>query len=132
MKEYTSKVDWWIATLLLGSLLFCIAFGIYLVGKDPVIGVISLGVGIFMTLLIILIGIPCKYTLHDDRLVVQSGILKYTIEYEDITEIAKSLNPLSAPAFSLKRIKIKHRKGFILISPKDRDSFITDLKARLR
>lgn len=132
MKEYISKVDWWIATLLIGSLLFFIVFGIYLMGKDPPLGMISIGIGIFMSALIKLIGIPCKYILYDDRLLVQSGILKYIIDYADITDVAKSRNPLSAPAFSLKRVKIKHRKGFILISPRNRDAFITDLKARLK
>ena len=132
MQEYTTKVDWWIATLLVGSLLFCIAFGIYLLlTRDPLLGTVSMAIGLFMTTLIILIGIPCKYILDDDRLVVRSGRLTHIIPYADITDIVKTRSPLSAPAFSLRRIKIEHRKGFILISPKNRDSFIAELKARL-
>ena len=130
-RVYFSKVDWWIAAILAGTLLFCLALGIYLFNKDPLVGMASLAIGLFMTTLIVLIGIPCKYTLFDEFLEVQAGILKHVIRYEDITEITKTRNPLSAPAFSLKRIKIRHGKKFILISPKDRDEFINDLKARM-
>ncbi len=130
MTVYYSKVDWWIAAILSGSILFCLALGLYLLGNDPLGGVICLGIGVFMTLVIVLLGIPCKYTLYDDHLVVQAGIAKYTILYADIADVTKSRNPLSAPAFSLKRVKIQLKKKYVLISPKNRDAFIADLNSR--
>ena len=68
--------------------------------------------------------------MFDDHLLIQSGILKKRIKYEDILSFEKSFNLLAAPAFSLKRVKIKLRKGFDLVSPKDRDDFILELERK--
>ncbi|MDP7060376.1 MAG: PH domain-containing protein [Candidatus Marinimicrobia bacterium] len=52
------------------------------------------------------------------------------IEYVDIVNAEKSSNLLAAPAFSLKRVKISLKRGFALVSPKDRDDFISELEKR--
>lgn len=70
--------------------------------------------------------------MYDNHLLVQAGILKEKIKYEDIINVEKSSNILSAPAFSLKRVMINHRKGFTLVSPKNRDDFISELNRRMR
>ena len=48
----------------------------------------------------------------------------------DIINVEKSSNLLAGPAFSLKRVKISLKKGFSLVSPKDRDDFISELERR--
>lgn len=48
----------------------------------------------------------------------------------DIVNAEKSSNLLAAPAFSLKRVKISLKRGFALVSPKDRDDFISELEKR--
>lgn len=70
--------------------------------------------------------------MFDDYLLVQAGILKERIKYEDIVSVEKSSDPLSAPAMSLKRVRIDHGKGFTLVSPKDRDDFISELNTRIK
>lgn len=130
-KVYYSKVDWWIAALIAGSILFCIGLGIYLVQVDRVASYILLGITLLMIIITLILVVPCRYVMEDDHLLVQSGVLKYNIPYADIRKIAKSSNPLSSPALSLRRVKITRRKGFILVSPPNRDQFIEELSARL-
>ena len=130
-KEYPSRVDWWIAALVIGSVIFCLGLGIYLLWVDRIAAFILFGITLVMVVVTLLLAIPCRYILYDDHLLVQSGVIKYTIPYSDIRKIEKSSNPLSSPAMSLRRIKITRSKGFILISPPDRDQFIQELQARL-
>lgn len=83
-----------------------------------------------MTAGMIALFLPCYYTFQEDHLLVRSGILKKKIEYKGIREIEPSSCPLSAPALSLKRIRIESDAGSVLISPVNRDEFITALKKR--
>ena len=132
MKEiYYSRVDWWIVGLIAGSIIFCIGLAIYLLGVDPKAAYMLFGIDALMVLIVMLLVFPCKYTLDNDHLLVQSGVIKYRVPYSDIRKIEKSNNPLSSPALSLRRIKITRSKGFILISPPDRDQFIKVLSDKL-
>lgn len=131
MKVYYSRVDWWITALIAGSILFCTGLGIYLIGSDSLAALILFGIVACCVVIVLLLAIPCKYTMLSDHLLVQSGLVKYRIPYSEIRKIEKSNNPLSSPALSLKRIKITREKGFLLVSPPDRDQFIQELSARL-
>ena len=92
---------------------------------------IAVGVVLLVVILFITIIIPCRYTLLDDGLLIQSGLIKTKIDYQRMRDVKPSWNPLSAPALSLKRVKIKLDRGFALISPKHRDEFIVELKRRI-
>ena len=126
-KKYYSAVDWWLAALLIAAPL--IPLGIGLAHDDLPL----LLIGLFTGIVIALIAIPCHYTLTTNSLIVRCGLIKQTLPLEKIHNAEKSCNPLSSPALSLKRVKIIDANGklLILISPKDRDTFIADLKSRL-
>ena len=94
-------------------------------------GWIAVGVVFFVALLFPTIIIPCRYTLLDDGLLIQSGLIKRKIDYRVMKDVHPSRNPLSAPALSLRRVKIELDKGFALVSPKNRDEFIVQLKRRI-
>lgn len=132
MKQvYSSRVDWWIAALIVGSVLFCFVLSFYLLRVDRTSAFILFGITALMVVITLLLVIPCAYTLFDDHLLVQSGVIRYKIPYTDIRKIEKSSNPLSSPALSLRRVKITRKKGFLLISPPDRDQFIKDLSTMI-
>lgn len=132
MKQvYSSRVDWWIAALIVGSVLFCFVLSFYLLRVDRTSAFILFGITALMVVITLLLVIPCAYTLLDDHLLVQSGVIRYKIPYTDIRKIEKSSNPLSSPALSLRRVKITRKKGFLLISPPDRDQFIKDLSTMI-
>jgi len=94
-------------------------------------GWIAVGVVLLVVILFITIIIPCRYTFTDDGLLIQSGLIKTKIDYQRMRDVKPSWNPLSAPALSFKRVKIKLDRGFALISPKRRDEFIVELKRRI-
>jgi hypothetical protein len=58
-------------------------------------------------------------------------MLEDEIPLRKIRGAEKSGAPWSAPALSLRRVKITLEEGSRYISPKDRDGFIADLDARL-
>ena len=131
MSVYYSKIDWWIVALIAGSVLFTFILGISLYSESKIGSYICFGSGIFTAGLFLLLSIPLKYTLVEDRLIIRSGILKQEALYSQITAVKKSRNPLSAPALSLERVEITMNKGFKLVSPKNREQFIEELLSKL-
>lgn len=77
-------------------------------------------------LVILLAGIPCQYTLADDRLLVRSGVVRWRIPYVQITDIEPSRSLWSAAAMSLPRVKVSYGGRFIPVSPREREQFIAE------
>lgn len=78
-----------------------------------------------------IVGFSCHYTLEADHLRVQSGVVRWRIPYADITDVQASRSPWAAPALSLRRVKISYRGRFQLVSPRERERFIDELRARV-
>lgn len=49
---------------------------------------------------------PCEFVIEADHLLVRSCVIRYRIPYRDITCVAPSSAPWSAPALSLRRVKV--------------------------
>lgn len=125
MKTYRSKIDWWLLAL--------IAVPIVLAGVASIKegkGEVLLGL-IPPVIIIAYVFSSVKYTLNDGMLNIKAGFLvNQNIRVEDIKSVTKTFNPLSAPALSINRLEIKYGKfDSALISPKNRQQFITDLLA---
>ncbi len=131
MSIYYSKVDTWVIGVIIGSVLFCIVLGLLIYNQSRIGSYICFGSGLFTGGVFLLFGFPCKYTLAEDRVIIQSGILRQEALYSQIIGVKKSNNPLGAPALSIRRVKITMTKGFKLISPKNREQFIEELKSKL-
>ena len=130
---YPSAVDWWWMIPLMVVVVYVSFADIINKFQQGAIldGWIAVGVVLFIVLIFATIIIPCRYTLLDDGLLIQSGLIKKKVYYKSMIDVKPSCNPLSAPALSLRRVKIKLDRGFALISPKDRDKFIVELKRRI-
>ncbi|MGJ8672301.1 PH domain-containing protein [Rubritalea sp.] len=129
MNRYRSAVDWWLGAILIACPLVCFGLGFYFLTFSLSAGTWTIVSAIAVAGIIALF-LPCHYTLHDDHLLVRSGILKKKIEYKGIREVELSSCPISAPAMSLKRIRIESDAGSVLISPVNRDEFIGILRER--
>lgn len=79
------------------------------------------------------------YRLGRSALHVRSGPVRRRVEYVDILEVRHSRLPLSGPALSLRRLRIKRRRrGWrrllpakpLMIAPRDREGFIRSLARR--
>ncbi|EMI17627.1 membrane protein containing SNARE domain protein [Rhodopirellula maiorica SM1] len=127
--RYDSAIDLWLLMLLMLSPVLAAVIGGYLIlnGRPGdasllfLIGAATLFVqGIFV--------VPCRYTVLEDAVSVRCGILCYQIPISEIQGIEKSSSLKSAPALSLRRVRIQTAKREYLISPKDREGFITTIK----
>jgi membrane protein YdbS with pleckstrin-like domain len=73
-----------------------------------------------------------SYTLTDDALFVRCGPLNWHVAYRDIASVERTFNPMSSAALSLRRLEIRYgKRGFVLISPPDREAFIEALRRRV-
>jgi hypothetical protein len=72
------------------------------------------------------------YVIQDDWLTIRCGFLyNHTIQISTIRRIAPSNNPLSSPAASLDRLEISYERfNTVMISPKEKQQFVTQLKQR--
>lgn len=91
----------------------------------------SLGLAVCMVALTFLVGVPCRYTLANDHLLIRSGLVRQRIRYSAITDVAASRSLWAAPAPSLRRVKVSYRGGFQLVAPQERDRFILALRERV-
>lgn len=130
-KTYNSKIDTWLimlSGLLLSALLFR---GLMSLRFSTAYAIMVLGVFAFIVLVLLLFCYPCRYTLKADHLLIQSGALRFRVDYADITRIEPSRSWWSAPALSLQRVRIDHNRRFVLVSPMQRERFIADLQERV-
>jgi hypothetical protein len=141
VKTYKSAVDLWLAIILVGTpaaIIFTgvsIGFGLHLlqwhenIGKA--VGFILFGSGLALAALIAMFCVPCCYTLREQELNIQCGILQANVPYNKIRRLELSCSLWIAPALSLNRVKIVLDNGLRLISPKDRTGFVKDLQSRI-
>lgn len=129
---YPTKIDWWIGVLLalwpiisLGALVVTLVAGegfVFALTSIPVMVAVYGGL-VF----------PMRYGFSDRHVLVRHGLITQRIPLADIEEVRPTRSPLSSPALSLDRLRIRFGKGFFrsaLISPADKDGFLRDLAAR--
>lgn len=122
--RFESKVDTWMAVVMLGSfaLTFLMAIGfatIYPVLSLATIPLLAITMWMFLN--------TC-YVFKDKTLVACCGPMRFTVNIEDIQSIEPSFSALSGPALSMERLKIKHgnpdKPKSILVSPKEQEKFL--------
>jgi len=123
---FTSKIDFWLAFLILGSSLLLVLVPVWewMYNNSSVRRIIFISLFTIPTaLLLLVLFFNIKYTLTADTLLVKNGFSTQSISLKDITNITPTSSTLSAPALSLDRIEIRYEGGSIVISPKDKDRF---------
>lgn len=129
---YQSKVDWWLALILIG----CGGLMVWVM-LEPIVqgkGVNwASAIGTILTLLIFLPLFSIKYVLYSDHLYVSCGSYgKIRVPYEAIQNMKETHNPLSSAAMSLDRIQIDYTENgihrMILISPVRKKEFMAKVE----
>lgn len=129
-RSYPSRVDAWLAAALAAAPLLIVGLGVFALERSVTAGVIQIAFGVLVAGLIAALSIPCVYTLTDDMLLIRSGFLREAVPLLSIRGAEMSASWWSAPALSIKRVKVTLDDGYRLISPKERETFIADLNAR--
>ena len=131
---FTSKIDFWLAFLILGSSLLLVLVPVWewMYNNSSVKRIIFISLFTIPTaLLLLVLFFNIKYTLTADTLLVKNGFSTQSISLKDITNITPTSSTLSAPALSLDRIEIGYEGGSIVISPKDKDGFYHAIQERV-
>jgi hypothetical protein len=130
-ETFPTKVDAWLVLAAVGGIAAALAGAIAALETAPAESLFGLTVTAFTVLLVSLVGIPCEYTLADDHLLIRSGVVRWRIPYAEITAVAPSRSLWAAPAMSLRRVKVSYRGRFQLVSPRERERFMDELRVRV-
>lgn len=130
--SYASKVDSWLAVIMVAAALAALGACAVLLAA-PVPG----GWIVAVTLLAVTVGLPLwiysttRYQFEGPALLISSGPFRWRVPIAEIKATSKTRNPLSSPALSLDRILIEYGEAkSIMVSPKDAQGFLAELKAR--
>ncbi len=131
---YPSKRDWWLEILLLLAAAGAAAAAVAVWFSPEPLGVrVGITAGSAATAAFVLwVLYGTSYTLTDERLVIRSGPLRWTVPFAAIEEVFPTRNPLSAPACSLDRLHIRRNdaRRWLLISPDAKAAFLRDVATR--
>lgn len=132
---YQSKIDWLFMVIVVGAMLVS-AFALYkLIMQGNLTSTNSLiGLTIITLAGLLLPGsllLATNYSFSDDKLLVRSGFFSWQVRYDEIKSYHENRSILSAPALSIDRLTIVHKRGEITISPRDKKDFIAELQQRL-
>lgn len=134
--KYRSKVDAWLAAVLVGAFLLTLRvllFDVVLAGafatsRWTVVFEVVIWGGVLSLLF------PLYYEITPSALLVRNGWMRREIPLSSIQRVFPTHNPLAAASLSLDRLKIEYtqgrRPGYVLISPRDTSSFLPDLMYR--
>lgn len=78
-------------------------------------------------IVLVLSGFDVRYWIADSVLHVRASFFRWKIPVDSIISVTPSRSLLSAPALSFDRLAILHERGTVLISPKRRADFLSDL-----
>lgn len=118
-RRFASKIDWWLAVLLIAPVVLIGAF--LLAGvSEPWVLVLTLA----PQALVMWILARTFYVVTEDALLVRSGPFRWTIPLASIRSLAATRNPLSSPALSLDRIAVEHTGGRLMVSPRSKAAFV--------
>jgi membrane protein YdbS with pleckstrin-like domain len=129
MIHYSKKDAWLVAVvtvaillpLLISLSLFFETGGNWVAGATPLLALVIL-------VLVLALSYPLYYEITPSGLTIRAGILvRQQIPLDSIREVFPTRNPLSAPAWSLDRLRVNYEGGYALISPKDKASFMEEL-----
>lgn len=133
--RYYSKKDIWLLALIGAVFLLPIVLAIYDLFMGDIDGLLSLLFGIAVPGTLLLLTYPLYYDLTPSALRVRGGILiDKQIPLSAVQGVTPTRNPLSAPAWSLERLRVNYQiegsESFVLISPEDKAGFMTELTRR--
>ena len=131
---YYSKKDWWLMLLVSVAILVPLALGLYNLlapGGDAQAGRTQLIAGTSTGAIVLLLTYPLYYEITNSELIIRCGFVRKAIPLSSIEEVRPTKKPMSAPAWSLDRLRVDYWSGsklsFALISPEDKIGFMRDL-----
>jgi hypothetical protein len=132
---HRSRVDWWLFSLVSMGVALSGFGGAFVLASASSAGPRWIGgFGLLISVAVLLVTWPVRYEITPVELRVRAGVFRWRIPLTWIRAGRLSANPLSAPAWSLRRLRLDYRRpdgreGFQLLSPRDREAFLRELAA---
>jgi len=126
-KRFKSKVDTWIALLIMAVAAMDIAFIVFIAmgSESPAdqTRVVLIMVGLFVFLM--WLAFRTYYAVDKNTLRVVSGPFRWKIAIDEIQSVSPTRSLWSSPAMSLDRLRIVYGNGRrIMVSPADKQGFL--------
>lgn len=126
-KRFHSKIDRWILVLLIVVIVVQVIAvgGAALQAGDPLAttGLIMTMIAIIGLMVWLLVG--THYTVDGNTLRIVSGPFRWKIAIDTITTVEATKSPISSPALSLDRIRLRYGNNrSVMISPADKTGFL--------
>ncbi|MDH3532836.1 MAG: PH domain-containing protein, partial [Gammaproteobacteria bacterium] len=134
-KRFNSKIDRWIFVVLALAIVgnFVAIIGVALDSEDPFVTTGVILACLLATALVVSLLIGTHYTVDHGQLRIASGPFRWKLQIDQITSVEPTRNPLSSPALSLDRLRIRYGEGRqILVSPADQRGFLRALGCDLQ
>ena len=134
-KRFNSKIDRWIFVVLALAIVgnFVAIIGVALDSEDPFVTTGVILACLLATALVVSLLIGTHYTVDHGQLRIASGPFRWKLQIDQITSVELTRNPLSSPALSLDRLRIRYGEGRqILVSPADQRGFLRALGCDLQ
>lgn len=134
-KVFRSKIDWWLrlvlAFVIVGEF---IAIGAVIVEQpDPLALSAAIIICIAGLTLFAWVLLGTHYTVDRDMLLVRCGPFRWKVAIDSITAVEETRSPLSSPALSLDRLRIRYgRRRQLMVSPADKAGFLTAIGQTLQ
>lgn len=119
-KTYRSKVDFWLLAVIYAVI---------------IASVVPIGCSGNVAVSIIIAAVPItfylfniRYVIRGTSLIVKDGLFSHAYDINDIQSIKPTHTLLSAPAASLDRLEISFTHDSLVVSPKHKDDFISQLR----
>ena len=125
-KRFPAKIDAWLVVLLVIAIAGVIAgfVGVVLENEEPVVTLFMGAVMLLVVLLIVSLLFRTYYSVEGETLRIVSGPFRWRVPIAEIESIEPTRNPLSSPALSLDRLRVRYSgKKSIMISPADKQRF---------
>jgi hypothetical protein len=127
MKVFRSKVDWWIRlVLILAALGQLVVIGtVAMEGRDPIETTVTILACILALVFFGWLVFGTFYKIDRGILKVISGPFRWKVPLDQIHSVEATRSPLSSPALSLDRLRIRYGKNRrIMVSPADKAGFL--------
>lgn len=126
-KVFKSKVDWWLRLVLAFVIVveFVAIGSVILEQRDPVATTVTILVCLAALALFASVLLATRYTIDRGVLRVRCGPFRWKVPLKSITAVEETRNPLSSPALSLDRLRIRYgKRRQIMVSPADKAGFL--------
>lgn len=126
-KRFKSKVDSWIKLLLVAVIIVqVLAIGsAAFQADDPRAVTAMILVGVAVVGLMIWLTVATYYIVNRGTLTIVAGPFRWKVPLDEISSVEPTRSPLSSPALSLDRLRIRYGKNRrIMVSPADKEEFL--------